>query len=101
MEVELRKQVSQFKRDTSVAGEFAQGEIKPQKKADARSEREATLDRELQMQAKMRVKYPRIPAELEAEFLDRIKAGGFSWDSWGEAVKWLESTVWFTQHSKI
>jgi hypothetical protein len=77
---------------------IARGEIESRDEA-GQAERDATLDRELQMLARMRVKYPRVPVELEAEFVRRLNAGGFTWGSWDETVEWLEATEWFTQHS--
>jgi hypothetical protein len=59
------------------------------------SQRDAELDRELEMLARVRVQYPTMPADLLAEFQSRLRAGAFSADAWTDAVAWLEGSSWF------
>jgi hypothetical protein len=59
------------------------------------TEHEASMERELQMQAKMKVNYPDIPLGLAFEFSRRLQAAYFTWEAWDDAVDWLEQTEWF------
>jgi len=74
--------------------QLAQQEIELRLNAD-RSENEEALDRDLQMQARVRARYPDIPVELAVEFSRRLSSGSFGWNGWVEAEEWLESTDWF------
>jgi hypothetical protein len=64
------------------------------------SEHRAAMERELQMQARIKAHYPDMPPELSTEFRRRLQAGYFSWESWDGAVSWLEGTKWFRQRSR-
>jgi hypothetical protein len=60
-----------------------------------RAEHEASMERELQMQTKLKIHYPDIPIGLALEFSRRLQAHSFTWEAWDEAVGWLEETDWF------
>jgi hypothetical protein len=63
------------------------------------SEHRAAMERELQMQAQIKARYPDLPPELATEFRRRLQVGYFSWEAWDDAVVWLEATKWFRQRS--
>ena len=73
---------------------IAQEEIASRLRID-QAEHEASLERELQMQARIKATYPDLPLGLALEFSRRLEAGYFTWESWDEAVGWLEATDWF------
>jgi hypothetical protein len=60
---------------------------------------ESSLDRELQMQARMKAMYPDIPVVLAEEFSQRLQDDDFTPEAWGTAVAWLEATKWFQSHT--
>ena len=63
------------------------------------SEQAASLERELQMQVRLRTNYPDVPVELAIEFSRQLEAGYFTWEAWDNAAAWLEATKWFKQSS--
>jgi hypothetical protein len=75
---------------------LAQEEIGLRIEADA-TEHRASLERELQMQVRLRARYPEIPAALATEFSRLLAARHFTWEAWDDAVAWLETTKWFKQ----
>jgi hypothetical protein len=77
---------------------LAQEEIGLRIEADA-TEQRASLERELQMQVRLRGSYPGIPSVLAAEFSRLLAARYFTWEAWDDAVAWLETTKWFKQGS--
>jgi hypothetical protein len=80
--------------------ELAQEEIGFRLDADE-AEHEASLDRELEMQVRLRTRYSDIPIGLALKFSNRIRRGYFSWEAWDDAVAWLEQTKWFRQRPDI
>jgi hypothetical protein len=74
--------------------QLAQQEIGRRLKADA-GEHAASIDRELEMQARLKAQYPDMPIGLVLEFSRQLEAGGFTSEAWENAVAWLEKTEWF------
>jgi hypothetical protein len=77
---------------------LAQEEIGLRIDADA-TEHQASLERELHMQVRLRASYPEIPAALANEFTRLLATRYYSWEAWDDAVAWLETTKWFKQRS--
>ena len=63
------------------------------------SEQTASLERELQMQVRLRTTYPDVPDGLAIEFSRQLELGYFTWEAWDKAVAWLEATKWFKRSS--
>ena len=53
------------------------------------------LDHILEMEARLKARYPDMPSDIRREFSARLGAGAFTEDAWQAAVAWLESTDWF------
>jgi hypothetical protein len=79
--------------------QLAQEEIELRLEVDE-SEYVAAMERELQMQARLKAHYPDMPPELATEFSRRLQVRYFAWEAWDDAVAWLEGTKWFRQRSK-
>jgi hypothetical protein len=60
---------------------------------------DSSLDRELEMQARLKARYPDMPLNLVLKFSRRLAAGSFSWEAWDDAVAWLETTKWHERRS--
>jgi hypothetical protein len=58
----------------------------------------ASLERELEMQTRLKTRYPHIPLGLAIEFSRRLQTGDFTWEAWDDAVAWLETTEWFAEN---
>ena len=54
-----------------------------------------SLDRLLQMEARLKSEYPDMPFEVKTEFNARLRARGYTEEGWDSAVAWLKSTDWF------
>jgi hypothetical protein len=80
--------------------QLAQEEIGFRLEADE-TEHDASLDRELEMQLRLRARYSDIPIGLALRFTNRIRHGSFTWESWDDAVAWLEQTKWFRQRRDL
>jgi hypothetical protein len=53
------------------------------------------LDRILELEVRLKARYPELPVDMMNEFSARLSAGAYNEDTWEAAVAWLESTDWF------
>jgi len=74
--------------------QLAQGEIEMRTQVAGGGRRDF-LDHMLQMEARLKTRYPDMPFELKSEFNARLNARGYTEDAWNAAVAWLESSEWF------
>jgi hypothetical protein len=53
------------------------------------------VDHILELEVRLKARYPDMPFEVKNEFSARLGAEAYTEDAWQAAVAWLESTDWF------